>query len=180
VLTDTPAGLYCAGGDFYIDPWGAVPRAVITHAHGDHARFGSDAYLCATDCAPLLQRRFGPSASIQAVPYGESIRLGETQVSLHPAGHVLGSAQVRIEGSDGVWVLSGDYKRAADPTCAAFEVLPCDTFVTESTFGLPIYRWDPTGVVIDEIMTWWRGNAEKGLTSVIFLLVTDHAYSCTA
>ena len=80
MLTETPAGLYCTGGDFYIDPWGAVPRAVITHAHGDHARFGSGAYLCATECAPLLQRRFGPSASIQAVPYGESIRLGETQV----------------------------------------------------------------------------------------------------
>ena len=168
MLTETPAGLYCASGDFYIDPWGAVPRAVITHAHGDHARFGSDAYLCAASCAPLLHRRFGPAASIQSVPYGESLTLGSTRVSLHPAGHVLGSVQVRIEGSDGVWVVSGDYKRAPDPTCDGFEVVPCDTFVSESTFGLPIYRWDPTAVVIDEIMDWWRGNAEKGLTSVIF------------
>jgi putative mRNA 3-end processing factor len=168
VLTETPAGLYCPAGDFYIDPWGAVPRAVITHAHGDHARFGSDAYLCAAGCAPLLQRRFGPGAAIQAVAYGESMSLGGVRVSLHPAGHVLGSAQVRLEGADGVWVVSGDYKRAADPTCAAFDVVPCDTFVTESTFGLPIYRWDATSAVIDEIMAWWRGNAAHGLTSVIF------------
>src|SRR5262249_3961013 len=154
--------------DFYVDPWGAVPRAVITHAHGDHARYGSDAYLCTTDGLPLLRRRFGSGTSIQALAYGESILLGTTRVSLHPAGHVRGSAQVRIESGEGVWVVSGDYKRAPDPTCAAFDVVPCDTFVTESTFGLPIYRWDATTVVIDEIMTWWRGNAEKGLTSVIF------------
>jgi putative mRNA 3-end processing factor len=168
VLTETPAGLYCDAGDFYIDPWGNVPRAVITHAHGDHARLGSEAYLCTADCAPLLQRRFGASASIQAVSYGEQIKLGGVRLSLHPAGHVLGSAQVRIAGSEGVWVVSGDYKRAADPTCAAFEVVPCDTFVTESTFGLPIYHWDPTTVVIGDIMAWWRANAAKGLTSVIF------------
>jgi putative mRNA 3-end processing factor len=168
MLTEAPAGLYCAEGDFYIDPWGPVPRALITHAHGDHARFGSDAYLCATDCAPLLARRFGPSAAIETAAYGTSIVLGSTRVSFHPAGHVLGSAQIRIEGREGVWVVSGDYKRAADPTCAPFEVVPCDTFVTESTFGLPIYRWDPTEAVIDEIMTWWRGNGDKGLASVIF------------
>jgi putative mRNA 3-end processing factor len=168
VLAETPAGLYCAEGDFYIDPWGPVPRAVITHAHGDHARLGSEAYLCATDCAPLLARRFGPGVTIESLPYGQPVTLGSTRVSLHPAGHVLGSAQIRIEGSDGVWVVSGDYKRAPDPTCAPFEAVPCDTFVTESTFGLPIYRWDPTAVVIDEILLWWRENAGKGLTSIIF------------
>jgi putative mRNA 3-end processing factor len=168
MLSETPAGLYCADGDFYIDPWGAVPRAVITHAHGDHARFGSNAYLCTRASAPLLARRFGPSATIESIPYGESITLGRTRVSLHPAGHVLGSAQVRIEGADGVWVVSGDYKRAPDPTCTPFEVVPCDTFVTESTFGLPIYRWDPTEAVIGEILDWWRSNAGLGLASVIF------------
>jgi putative mRNA 3-end processing factor len=168
MLSETPAGLYCADGDFYIDPWGAVPRAVITHAHGDHARFGSDAYLCTTDGAPLLARRFGLSATIESLKYGESITLGQTRVSLHPAGHVLGSAQVRIEGTDGVWVVSGDYKRAPDPTCRAFEVVPCDTFVTESTFGLPIYHWDSTEAVIGEILAWWRSNAGRGLASVIF------------
>jgi putative mRNA 3-end processing factor len=168
MLSEMPAGLYCEDGDFYIDPWGAVRRAVITHAHGDHARFGSEAYLCTPDCAPLLARRFGPEATVETLPYGQSIVLGSTRVSLHPAGHVLGSAQIRLEGRDGVWVVSGDYKRAPDPTCAPFELVPCDTFVTESTFGLPIYRWDPTAAVIDEIVTWWRASADRGLTSVIF------------
>ncbi len=168
MLHPTPSGLYCPDGDFYIDPWQPVPRAVITHAHGDHARFGSDAYLCADPCAPLLRRRFGPSAAIEPLPSGRTISLGGTRVSFHPAGHVLGSAQVRIEGANGVWVVSGDYKRAPDPTCTPFEVVPCDTFVTESTFGLPIYRWDATTVVIGEVMDWWNGNRAKGLTSVLF------------
>jgi putative mRNA 3-end processing factor len=168
MLTDTSGGLYCEAGDFHIDPWGAVPRAVITHAHGDHARFGSGSYLCAADSAALLRRRFGNEAVIQAQPYGRPLRLSDVSVSFHPAGHILGSAQVRIEGRDGVWVISGDYKRAADPTCAPFEPVTCDTFITESTFGLPIYRWDATAVVIAEIMQWWTVNRERGLTSVLF------------
>ena len=168
MLTETPSGLYCADGDFYVDPWGPVPRALITHAHGDHARAGSHAYLCAQPCAPLLARRFGQAATIQSVPYGQRMTIGNTVVSFHPAGHVLGSAQIRIEGSGGVWVISGDYKRAADPTCEAFEVVRCDTFVTESTFALPIYRWDPTGTVVAELMDWWGVNRERGLTSIVF------------
>lgn len=168
MVTETPAGLYCEAGDFYIDPWGPVPRAVITHAHGDHARLGSDAYLCAADSAGLLARRFGPDATIESVGYGESLTLGRVRVSFHPAGHILGSAQIRIEGPDGVWVLAGDYKRASDPTCAPFEPVACDTFVTESTFGLPIYRWDPTERVIAELMEWWDENRARGLTSVVF------------
>ena len=168
MFTETASGLYCADGDFHIDPWGAVPRALITHAHGDHARFGSAAYLCAAPCAPLLARRFGSETTIQSLPYGEPITVGRTRVSFHPAGHVLGSAQIRVEGPHGVWVASGDYKRAPDPTCAAFEVVPCDTFVTESTFGLPIYRWDPASVVMGEVMAWWHANRELGLASVLF------------
>ena len=142
MLTETAEGLYCEAGDFHIDPWGAVPRALITHAHGDHARAGSAAYLCADASAPLLARRFGPDVPIESQPYGRVLTIGGTRVSFHPAGHVLGSAQIRVEGPDGVWVVSGDYKRAADPTCAPFEPVPCDVFVTESTFALPIYRWD--------------------------------------
>jgi len=168
MLTETPAGLYCAEGDFHIDPWGSVPRALITHAHGDHARLGSQAYLCADACAPLLARRFGPDTTIESVPYGRPITLGRTVVSFHPAGHVLGSAQIRVEGSEGVWVIAGDYKRAADPTCAPFEPVPCDTFITESTFGLPIYRWDATSAVIAELMEWWAANRDRGLTSIVF------------
>jgi putative mRNA 3-end processing factor len=168
MLTETPAGLYCADGDFYIDPWQSVARAVITHAHGDHARFGSAAYLCSDACAPLLARRFGPGPTIESIPYGQPIALGRTRVSLHPAGHVLGSAQVRVEGTAGIWVVSGDYKRTPDPTCTPFELVPCDTFITESTFGLPIYRWDPTPTIVGEVMEWWQLNASRGLTSVLF------------
>jgi putative mRNA 3-end processing factor len=168
MVTETPAGLYCKDGDFYIDPWQPVPRAVITHAHGDHARFGSNAYLCSTDCEPLLRRRFGPDAHIESRRYGESVALGSVRVSLHPAGHVRGAAQIRIEGSGGIVVVSGDYKRAEDRTSAPFEPVRCDTFVTESTFGLPIYRWDPTDAVISDVVGWWQANAEAGKASVLF------------
>jgi putative mRNA 3-end processing factor len=168
MLTETGAGLYCGAGDFHVDPWGPVPRALITHAHGDHARAGSAAYLCTDGTAPLLARRFGADARIESVAYGQPLTLGRTRVSFHPAGHVLGSAQIRIEGPDGIWVVAGDYKRAADPTCAPFEPVPCDVFVTESTFGLPIYRWDPTAQVIGELVAWWDANRDRGLTSIVF------------
>ena len=168
MLQETTAGLYCAAGDFFIDPWQGVPRALITHAHGDHARFGSAAYLCAADCAPLLARRFGAGAVIETLPYGQSILLGQTRVSFHPAGHIRGSAQIRVEGPRGVWVASGDYKRVDDPTCDPFDVVTCDTFITESTFGLPIYHWDATQTVIAEILEWWHGNRAVGKTSVLF------------
>lgn len=168
MLTETSAGLFCPAGGFHIDPWQPVPRAIITHAHGDHARPGSDAYLCTTDCARLLRRRFGSDASIQTADYGEIVQLGSVEVSFHPAGHVLGSAQIRLSGADGVWVISGDYKRAADATCTPFEPLRCDTFITESTFALPIYRWDATDRVVDDIAAWWSDNATAGRTSVLF------------
>ena len=168
MLTETSAGLYCEAGDFYLDPWQGVPRALITHAHGDHARSGSAAYLCATECAPLLRRRFGNDATIESRAYGQPVTLGRVRVSFHPAGHILGSAQIRIEGPEGIWVLSGDYKRASDPTCQPFEPVPCETFITESTFGLPIYQWDATHVVIAEMLDWWELNRARNLTSVVF------------
>ena len=168
MLIETADGLYCPDGDFHVDPWGAVPRAVITHAHGDHARWGSASYLCSSSCAPLLRQRFGSDATIESLDYGQSLTLGSTRITFHPAGHILGSAQIRIEGSGGVWVVSGDYKRDADPTCTAFEVVRCDTFITESTFALPIYRWDPTATVIAEMLAWWDVNRERGLTSIVF------------
>lgn len=167
MLDTTSAGLYCPEGDFHIDPWAPVPRAVITHAHADHARPGSDAYLCAAPCAPLLDRRLA-GARIESLPYRTTVTLGGVRVSFHPAGHVLGSAQIRLEGRQGVWVVSGDYKRAADPTCDPFEPVACDTFVTESTFGLPIYRWDPVEAIIDDLLDWWARNRQKGLASVVF------------
>src|SRR4029453_11549829 len=125
MLIETESGLYCPAGQFHIDPWGAVDLAVITHAHGDHARAGSRAYLCSDPCRPLLGRGFGPDAPIESIPYGEQRSIGSVRVSMHPAGHVLGSAQIRIEGADGVWVVAGDYKSAADPTWAPSELGTC-------------------------------------------------------
>src|SRR5262245_13448052 len=175
MLQETADGLYCPAGDFYIDPWGAVPRALITHAHGDHARVGSQSYLCAAPCAPLLRRRFGSEPAIETRAYGEVTQLGSTRVSFHPAGHVLGSAQIRIEGPDGVWVVSGDYKRAADPTCAPFEPVRCDTFVTESTFGLPIFHWDPTASIVSDLIAWWDTNRSAGRASLVFCYTLSKA-----
>ena len=143
-LTETSAGLWCGAGRFHIDPWQPVARAVITHAHGDHARPGSEAYSARVADERAAAAAVRSDVVIGSVPYGESRTLGDVRLSFHPAGHVLGSAQVRIESADGVWVVAGDYKRAPDPTCAGFEPVRCDTFITESTFGLPIYRWDPT------------------------------------
>jgi putative mRNA 3-end processing factor len=174
VIVETSAGLFCEAGGFYIDPWVPVERAVITHAHSDHARPGSAAYLCAADGAAVLRRRL-PDARIETVAYGERRRIGDVDVSLHPAGHILGSAQIRLERDGEVWVVSGDYKRAADPTCAAFEPIPCRTFITEATFALPIYTWDPAGAVVDDILGWWRANREAQRPSVLFCYVLGKA-----
>jgi putative mRNA 3-end processing factor len=168
MLVETPAGLLCPAGGFHVDPWDPVDRALITHAHGDHARSGSRAYLCADPSRRLLERRFGGEAHVESLPYGAPLEIGSVRVSFEPAGHILGSAQIRIEGPEGVWVVAGDYKRAPDPTCEPFEPIACDVFVTESTFGLPIYRWDPTEAVIEEILAWWDGNRVEGRTSVLF------------
>ncbi|MDT8839199.1 ligase-associated DNA damage response exonuclease [Paraburkholderia fungorum] len=160
-------GLYCAVGDFYIDPWQPVARAVITHAHSDHAHVGHRHYLAAQRGASVLLSRL-PDISLQTLAYGERLDINGVTVSLHPAGHVLGSAQVRIEYRGQVWVASGDYKLDPDPTCDAFEPVRCDTFITESTFGLPIYRWDAPQSVFDGVASWWRHNAAEGRASVLF------------
>jgi len=168
LVTPSPRGLYCPAGDFYIDPWRPVDRAVITHAHGDHARPGSNAYLAARRGVPVLQARLGPEARIEALEYGEARDIGGVKVSLHPAGHVLGSSQVRIEQGGEVWVVSGDYKLDPDPTCEPFEPVRCHAFVTESTFGLPIYRWRTPDEIFAGIDRWWTNNANHGRASVLF------------
>ena len=161
-----PEGLYCPAGDFHIDPWRPVPRAVITHGHGDHARSGMGFYHCSSDSVPILRWRLG-EVPLQAHAYGESFTLGRVHVSLHPAGHVLGSAQVRIDDGTQVWVASGDYKRQPDPTCIPFEVVRCDTFITEATFALPIYRWQDTATVAADIVTWRRECAQRGEAAIL-------------
>ena len=168
VVRSTPAGLLCAAGGFHVDPWGPSPLAVITHVHGDHLVPGSEQYLCAAPSLPILRKRLGPDVRARGVPYGERVTLGDAAFSFHPAGHVLGSAQVRIEAAGEVWVVSGDYKRAPDPTCAPFEVVPCDVFITEATFGLPIYRWEEPALVVSRILDWWNANREAGVASVLF------------
>jgi putative mRNA 3-end processing factor len=168
LVSSTARGLYCAAGDFYIDPWQPVERAVITHGHSDHARPGSARYLCAAPGAPVLRARLGEDAAIETLAYREAITIGGARISLHPAGHVLGSAQVRVEAGGEVWVVSGDYKLEPDPTCAPFEALRCHAFVTESTFGLPIYRWSDPARVFEGVNAWWRGNAQAGRASVLF------------
>lgn len=160
-------GLYCVPGQFYIDPWRPVEHAVITHAHADHARTGHGHYLSAKAGVNVLRSRLG-DINIEGLEYGETISRNDTKISLHPAGHVLGSAQVRIEYRGEVWVASGDYKIEPDRTCAAFEPVRCDTFITESTFGLPIYRWSPQQEIFDGINAWWRKNAAEGRSSVLF------------
>ncbi len=168
LLRSTDRGFYCEAGGFFIDPWAPVDRAVITHAHGDHARWGSRYYLASHEGRHVLRTRLGPAARIETVDYGKPVDLNGVRVSLHPAGHILGSAQVRVEHRGEVWVVSGDYKTEPDPTCAPFEVVRCHTFVTESTFGLPVYRWQPQQDVFAGMREWWRANREAGRASIVF------------
>ncbi len=164
----TGKGLYCPAGDFHIDPWRPVPRAVITHGHADHARPGSGLYFAEVSGIPILRQRLGADLAVHALAYGDSLELGRARLSLHPAGHILGSAQVRIEVDDEVWVITGDFKRDSDPTCQPFETVRCHTLITEATFALPIYRWPPLEVVAADIYRWWQANAEQGRASVLF------------
>ena len=175
-----PEGLFCPPGGFYIDPWRPVDRAVITHAHADHARRGHGAYLATAVSEGVLRARLG-AITLQGLAYGEAVVVNGVRVSLHPAGHVLGSAQVRLEHQGRTWVASGDYfctgstlsaagsSAAAElnATCTPFEPVRCDCFITESTFGLPIYRWRPQAEVLGEINAWWRANAAAGRASLL-------------
>ena len=167
LIVQRPEGLYCPPGDFYIDPWRPVGRAVITHAHADHARTGHGHYLAAAPAEGVLRARLGANIALQSVQYGQAVTHNGVTVSLHPAGHVLGSAQVRLAHGGQTWVASGDYKVAPDATCTPFEPVRCDVFITESTFGLPIYRWRPDAEVFAEINAWWAGNAAVGRASVL-------------
>jgi putative mRNA 3-end processing factor len=175
LVSASKSGLYCAAGDFHIDPWEPVARAVVTHCHADHARAGCDAYLTLKSGGRLLQHRLGAEASIQTLENGEAINIKGVKVSLHPAGHILGSAQIRMEYEGKVWVVGGDYKTSPDPTCDPFEPLACDVFVTESTFGLPIYRWPSQDEVMSEINQWWNRNRKDGATSMLFAYAAGKA-----
>jgi putative mRNA 3-end processing factor len=167
LIRPTPSGLYCEQGDFYIDPNRKVHRAVTTHAHSDHARKGSEHYLCAKPCEALLRLRLGKNISVQAMTYGASTTINGVSITLYPAGHILGSAQIRVEDKGEVWVVSGDYKTHQDATCDPFEPLSCHTFISECTFGMPIYSWPNPDHEWNRLKKWWASNREAGLTSVI-------------
>lgn len=189
----TEKGLYCPAGDFYIDPWAPVARAIITHGHSDHARVGSSEYFAHPSTVKIMQHRFAqtgtaglpffenlaglgaePNAQMHPVPYRQSVNFSDVKVSLHPAGHILGSAQVRIEHKGKITVVSGDYKLSKvssmaldDLTCEPFELVQCDTFITESTFALPIYKFRPTIEVVAEIFDWWLECARLGRSALL-------------
>jgi putative mRNA 3-end processing factor len=160
-------GLHCVPGDFCIDPVRSAHTAVITHGHSDHARKGMQHYITHKHNVPILHHRLGTSIRVTALEYDEVVKLGDAWVSLHPAGHVIGSSQVRVEYKNEVWVITGDYKRDDDPIAAPFQVVECDTLVTECTFGLPIYQWPHMDIVMRQIHSWWQQNVLNGITSVI-------------
>ncbi len=166
VLTFTDRGIYCPAGDFYIDPWRPVDRALITHGHADHARPGHGRYLSTDLAAPVLRHRLG-DIDLQTIAYGKQLTLNSANVSFHPAGHVPGSAQIRVEVDGEVWVASGDYKLEDDGLSTPFEPVRCDTFITESTFGLPVFHWAPQHDVQTQINDWWRSSIADGKTPML-------------
>lgn len=170
VITVTSSGLFCPSAGVFIDPWKPVERAVVTHAHSDHAVAGCGSYLCSDDGEGVLRERVGAGASVQTLAPGRTLTLGGADLSLHPAGHILGSSQVRVRdrSSGETWVVTGDYKTAPDRTCRPFEPIACDVLITESTFGLPVYVWPEQDRVFEEINAWWRSNRAQARTSVIF------------
>ncbi len=168
MLVMTSKGLYCPAGDFYIDPSRGVDHAVVTHAHADHARRGSKQYYCVSSGVEVLREQIGKKIVVARYNYGEAFLINGVKVSFHPAGHILGSSQVRLEFAGEVWVASGDYKRDPDPTCEPFEVVPCDVFVTEATFGTPGFAWDKQADVGRQIFDWWETNSRLGVNSVLF------------
>ena len=165
LLTATDRGLWCEAGGFFVDPWRPVDRALVTHGHSDHARWGHGAYLATEASAPVIRHRLG--VPVETVRFGEVRRIGGVAVSFHPAGHVPGSAQIRIERGGEVWVVSGDYKVAPDRLSEPFEPVACHTFITECTFGLPIFRWRPEAEAMAGIDAWWAANRAEGQFSVL-------------
>ncbi|MGR3804232.1 ligase-associated DNA damage response exonuclease [Marinibacterium profundimaris] len=166
VLTFTDHGIYCPAGDFFVDPWRPVERALITHGHADHARSGMGSYLSTDAAAPVLRHRLG-EITLDTVAFGETRRIGGASVSFHPAGHVPGSAQIRVEVDGEVWVVSGDYKTVPDGLSEPFEPVRCHAFISECTFGLPVFRWRPQAELATEIAAWWRDSVAAGRTPIL-------------
>ncbi len=167
LLVLTPRGIYCPRANLYVDPRSAVDHAIITHAHSDHARPGHAHYLAHQDCVPFLRQRLGKRIQVQGVSYGEPLVVNGVCISLHPAGHILGSSQVRFEHRGRVWVVSGDYKLEDDGLARPFEPIPGNVFISECTFGLPVFRWQPQEDIYREINSWWAENQGQQVASLL-------------
>ncbi len=167
LIVRTNKGMYCPQGDFYVDPYRPVKRAVITHAHSDHATLGSLQYYSSKKTKPLLVSRKVPALIIDDYDYGEIFQINGVNISFHPAGHILGSSQVRIEYEGHIWLISGDYKRELDPTCEPYEIVKCDVFITESTFAIPIYVWPDINETMEEVHRWWKDCEKVGKTPIL-------------
>src|SRR5690606_15104394 len=167
LLSVNDNGLYCKVGDFYIDPWKPVKTALITHGHSDHMRWGMAHYICHHHTVPILKLRLGEENSVQGVGYGEEFEIKGVKISFHPAGHIIGSAQIKLSYQGEVWVFTGDYKLASDGVSQPYEQLRCDHFITESTFGLPVYQFPSAHDIYAAINRWWKKNAEEGYNTVL-------------
>jgi putative mRNA 3-end processing factor len=167
LLEFTDRGIFCPAAGVYLDPWKPVDRALITHGHSDHARWGHAHYLCTAVAAPVIRYRLRLENNLQTVQYGEPIVINGVHFTFHPAGHIPGSAQIRVEYQGEVWVFTGDYKLEDDGVSEPFELVRCHTFITESTFGLPVYRWKPQQAIMEDINAWWQKNRAEGKVSVI-------------
>jgi len=167
LLEFTSDGIYCPQADVYLDPWKPVRKALITHGHADHARWGHQHYLCTTTAASIIRHRLNLTDNLETIDFNQKLVINGVTFSFHPAGHIPGSAQIRVEYQGEVWVFSGDYKLQHDGISEPFEPVRCHTFITESTFGLPVYAWKPQVEVFDEINEWWRRNQSEGKVSVI-------------
>lgn len=160
-------GIFCEQAGVYLDPWKPVNKAIITHGHADHSRWGHQQYITQHDNIPIIKHRLG-DINVHGVNYGESFTVNNVKFSLHPAGHIIGSSQVRVEYKGEVWVFSGDYKTEDDGISAPYEPVRCDAFITECTFGLPAFKWQPQAQVMNEVNSWWQQNKVEGKTSVLF------------
>jgi putative mRNA 3-end processing factor len=167
LLEFNDCGIYCRRADVYLDPWKPVHRALITHGHSDHARWGHQKYLCTEAAEPVIRHRLQLTDQLQTVKYGQGVMINGVEFSFYPAGHIPGSAQIKVEHNGEVWVFSGDYKLQHDGLSEAFEPVRCHVFISESTFGLPIYKWKPSSEVFNEINQWWKKNQQDGKVSVI-------------
>lgn len=168
LLTINENGLYCKQGGFYLDPWRPVKLALITHGHSDHMRWGMQHYICHHHTVPILKLRLGADQSVEGVEYGVSFTINGVEITFHPAGHIIGSSQIKLCYAGEVWVFTGDYKLEPDGVSQPFEQLTCDHFISECTFGLPIYRFPSSIVIYNEINDWWKANAAHGFNTVLY------------